>query len=73
MDSAPASILVSPHKACDSPGQTCEPAEGRDLSVTCESGVGETEKKLSERVTELEKEVCVCVPGTSVSEYIEVL
>lgn len=63
VDTAPVSIL--PHKASNSqllhPGQTSEPAESRDLSLTCESGVGETERKLSERVTELEREVCACV------------
>lgn len=65
VDTVSASIPESPHKVCDSqalrPGQSSQPAQGRDLSVTCESGAGDMETKLSERVTELEKEVCVCV------------
>lgn len=61
VDAASASISESSHVERDAPGQSSEPAEGRDLSATCESGAGETERKLSERVTELEKEVCVCV------------
>lgn len=83
VDAAPASISESSHlerdgQARSRPDQSSELAEGRDLSVTCESGAGEMERKLSERVTELEKEVCVCVgvcvwARVSASEYIVAL
>lgn len=66
LDAASASISESSHverdgQARSRPDQSSEPAEGRDLSVTCESGAGETERKLSERVTELEKEKALVV------------
>lgn len=41
--------------------QSCEAGKGRDLSVTSDYAAGETERELSERFKELEKEVCICV------------
>lgn len=47
--------------------QSSESGEGRDSSVTRESAAAEAQRQLSERVTELEKEVCVsafeCIDG----------
>lgn len=41
--------------------QSPEAGKGRDLSVTHDYATGETERQLSERLIELEKEVCICV------------
>lgn len=41
--------------------QPPEAGKGHDLSVTHDCATGETERQLSERLTELEKEVCMCV------------
>lgn len=38
-----------------------EAGKGRDFSMTHEYATGETERQLSERVIELQKEVRVCV------------
>ena len=35
-------------------------SKGHDLSVTRDSASGETERQMSEQLTELEKEVCIC-------------
>lgn len=71
VDSASASISVSPDEVharhASHRDQSSESGEGRDSSVTCESAAGEAQRQLSERVTELEKEVCVsaseCIDG----------
>lgn len=65
VDGASASISVSSDEVhtCHTShrDQSSESGEGRDSSVTRESAAGETQRQLSERVTELEKEVCVCL------------
>lgn len=65
VDGTPASISVASDEAhaCHTShrDQSSKSGEGRDSSVTRESAAGEARRQLSERVTELEKEVCVCL------------
>lgn len=53
--------------------QSPEAGKGRDLSVTHDYATGEAERQLSERLIELEKEVCICeyISGNDVCACVE--